>query len=86
MLPGNVRGRDGFPKVLDDTGVLPAGHTMAAQPCGLAVKVRALEGYVKPLRDAEAILTELGVGRDGNTPEPVKPALSGGRLLHHESG
>ena len=31
---------------------------------GLAVKVRALEGYVKPLRDAEAILTELGVGRD----------------------
>ena len=31
---------------------------------GLAVKVRTLEGYVQPLRDAEAILKELGLARD----------------------
>ena len=31
---------------------------------GLAVKVKTLEGYVQPLRDAEAILKELGLARD----------------------
>ena len=31
---------------------------------GLAVKVRTLEGYVQPLRDAEAILKDLGLARD----------------------
>ena len=31
---------------------------------GLAVKVRTLGGYVQPLRDAEAILKELGLARD----------------------
>ena len=31
---------------------------------GLAVKVRTLEGYVQPLRDAEAIVKELGLARD----------------------
>ena len=30
---------------------------------GLAVKARTLEGYVKPLRDAEEIVKELGIGR-----------------------
>ena len=31
---------------------------------GLAVKVKTLEGYVQPLRDAEAILKELGLARN----------------------
>ena len=31
---------------------------------GLAVKVKTLEGYVQPLRDAEAILKDLGLARD----------------------
>ena len=31
---------------------------------GLAVKVRTLDGYVQPLRDADAILKELGLARD----------------------
>ena len=31
---------------------------------GLAVKFRTLEGYVQPLRDAEAILKDLGLARD----------------------
>ena len=30
---------------------------------GLAVKTRTLEGYVKPLSDAEEILNELGIRR-----------------------
>jgi hypothetical protein len=31
---------------------------------GLAVKVKTLEGYVRPLCDAEGILRELGINRE----------------------
>ena len=34
---------------------------------GLAVKTRTLEGYVKPLSDAEEILNELGIRREEKT-------------------